>query len=42
MVMTPITKKDGHHIGAIGISGANPELNGTCAQAGLDSIAHEL
>jgi glc operon protein GlcG len=38
----PIITKDGHHIGAIGISGANPELDGICAQAGLDAIAMDL
>lgn len=38
----PIITKDGEHIGAIGISGANPELDGVCAQAGLDAIEHEL
>lgn len=38
----PIITKDGQHIGAIGISGANPELDGICAQAGLDAIATEL
>jgi glc operon protein GlcG len=27
----PIITKDGQHIGAIGISGANPELDGVCA-----------
>jgi glc operon protein GlcG len=38
----PIITKDGQHIGAIGVSGANPELDGICAQAGLDTIAEEL
>lgn len=38
----PIITKDGQHIGAIGISGANPELDGICAQAGLNAIADEL
>lgn len=38
----PIITKDNQHIGAIGISGANPELDGVCAQAGLDAIAHDL
>jgi glc operon protein GlcG len=38
----PIITKDGQHIGAIGVSGANPELDGICAQAGLDAIAEEL
>jgi len=38
----PIITKDGQHIGAIGISGANPELDGICAQAGLDAIEKEL
>jgi len=34
----PIITKDGQHIGAIGISGANPELDGICAQSGLDAV----
>jgi glc operon protein GlcG len=38
----PILTKDGQHIGAIGISGANPELDGICAQAALDSVADQL
>lgn len=38
----PIITKDGQHIGAIGISGANPELDGICAQAALDAIDSEL
>ncbi len=38
----PIITKDGQHIGAIGVSGASPELDGICAQAGLDAIEHEL
>jgi len=38
----PIITKDGQHIGSIGISGANPELDGVMAQAGLDAIAGEL
>lgn len=38
----PIISKDGHHLGAIGISGANPELDGICAQAGIDAIAECL
>ncbi|BDC34348.1 hypothetical protein Noda2021_03060 [Candidatus Dependentiae bacterium Noda2021] len=38
----PIITKDGQHIGSIGISGANPELDGICAQAGIDAIADEL
>jgi glc operon protein GlcG len=38
----PILTKDGQHIGSIGISGATPELDGVCAQAGLDAIQHEL
>jgi len=38
----PIITKDGQHIGSIGISGANPELDGVCAQAGLDAIVNEL
>lgn len=38
----PIITKDGQHIGAIGVSGANPELDGVCAQAGLDAILEDL
>lgn len=38
----PIITKDGQHIGSIGISGANPELDGICAQVGLDAIQHYL
>ncbi|GGI82433.1 GlcG/HbpS family heme-binding protein [Legionella impletisoli] len=34
----PIINKQGQHLGAIGISGANPELDGQCAQAALDAI----
>lgn len=38
----PIITKDGVHIGAIGVSGATPELDGVCAQAGLNAIADNL
>lgn len=38
----PIITHDGQHIGAIGISGANPELDGICAQAGLDAVKEDL
>ncbi len=38
----PILTQDGQHIGAIGISGATPELDEICAQAGLDVITEEL
>ncbi len=38
----PIITKDGQHIGSIGISGANPELDGICAQAGIDAIWEDL
>ena len=38
----PIITQDGQHVGAIGISGANPLLDGICAQAALDAIAKEL
>jgi glc operon protein GlcG len=38
----PIITNDGQHIGSIGISGANPELDGICAQAGLDAIQNYL
>ncbi len=34
----PIISKAGQHLGSIGISGANPELDGQCAQAALDAI----
>jgi glc operon protein GlcG len=38
----PIITTDGQHIGAIGISGATPELDGICAQAALDIIKNKL
>jgi len=38
----PIFTQDNQHIGSIGISGATPELDGLCAQAGLDAIAKKL
>lgn len=38
----PIKTQDGQLIGAIGVSGANPELDGVCAQAGLDAISKYL
>lgn len=38
----PVLTKDGQHIGSIGISGANPELDGKCAQAAIDAIAQQL
>jgi len=31
----PIITKEGEHVGSIGVSGANPEIDGLCAQAGL-------
>lgn len=34
----PIITEDNQHIGSIGISGATPELDELCAQAGLDAI----
>ena len=34
--------KDKIHIGAIGISGATPELDEICAQAGIDSVKDAL
>jgi len=34
----PIITQDGQHIGAIGVSGATPELDEICAQAGLDAV----
>lgn len=33
---------DAAELKAIGVSGANPELDGICAQAGLDSISSGL
>lgn len=38
----PLFTKDNQHIGSIGISGATPELDGICAQAGVDAIAEML
>ena len=38
----PIITKDGQHIGSIGVSGANPELDGMFAQAGLDAVENDL
>jgi len=38
----PIITQDKQHIGSIGISGATPELDEICAQAGIDAIADEL
>ena len=38
----PILTQDGQHIGSIGISGATPELDGICAQAGVDAISDWL
>ena len=38
----PIITKAGQHIGSIGISGANPELDSICAQAGIDAITEDL
>jgi len=38
----PVITQDGQHIGSIGISGANPELDGICAQAALDAISSHL
>lgn len=38
----PIITKDGQPIGAIGVSGANPELDGQCARAALDAIEADL
>lgn len=38
----PIITKDGQHIGSIGISGATPELDEMCAQAGIDAVADYL
>lgn len=38
----PIITNEGQHIGSIGVSGATPELDELCAQAGLDAVANEL
>jgi glc operon protein GlcG len=38
----PIITKDGQHIGSIGVSGANPEIDGICAQSALDVITEDL
>lgn len=38
----PIITTDGQHIGSIGVSGATQEIDGICAQCGLDAIADEL
>ncbi len=38
----PVISQDGQHLGSIGISGANPELDGMCAQVALDAIASHL
>ena len=38
----PIITRDGQHIGSIGISGATPELDGICAQAGVEAILEML
>ena len=38
----PIVTQDGQHIGSIGISGATPELDGICAQAGLNAVMDVL
>lgn len=38
----PIITKDGQHIGAIGVSGATSELDGICAQAGINAIEKDL
>ncbi|CDZ76630.1 hypothetical protein BN59_00904 [Legionella massiliensis] len=38
----PIISKEGQHLGAIGISGANPELDGLCAKAALEAIEDYL
>jgi glc operon protein GlcG len=38
----PIFTKEGQHVGAIGVSGATPEMDGLCAQAGLDKLKDSL
>lgn len=34
----PIFTKEGQHVGSIGVSGGTPEMDGLCAEAGLDKI----
>jgi glc operon protein GlcG len=34
----PILTMDGSHIGAIGISGATPDMDELCAQAGIEAV----
>lgn len=34
----PILATDGRHIGSIGISGATPDMDELCAQAGIDAV----
>jgi len=38
----PIRTKNGEHLGGIGVSGASSDQDEVIAQAGLDSIQHEL
>jgi uncharacterized protein GlcG (DUF336 family) len=38
----PIITKEDQHVGSIGVSGATPEIDGLCAQAGLDKIKDKL
>lgn len=38
----PIITKEGQHVGSVGVSGATSDIDGVCAQAGLDKIKHLL
>lgn len=38
----PIMTAEGEHLGGVGISGATPELDEECAQAGLEAVKDAL
>lgn len=38
----PIITQEGQHVGSIGVSGATSDVDGLCAQAGLDKIKEVL
>lgn len=38
----PIFTREGQHVGSIGVSGATSEMDGVCAQAGLDKMKDKL
>lgn len=38
----PLLDKGNQHIGAIGVSGATPEMDELCAQAGIDELAKTI